>query len=122
MLSEDYNDITFGWCPQAKYIEPENCWMKGAMCGRIYSFMNLVSMIMPTPKQEPELYNLAVDPGQTRNVIAQHMEVACDMHSQFMELVAELGIDEDKRQTWLNALDDPRDVLVQFDPQRSFKN
>lgn len=44
------------------------------------------------------------------------------MHSQFMELVAELGIDEDKRQTWLNALDDPRDVLVQFDPQRSFKN
>ncbi len=92
------------------------------MCGRIYSFMNLVSMIMPTPKQEPELYNLAVDPGQTRNVIAQHMEVACGMHSQFMELVAELGIDEDKRQTWLNALDDPRDALVQFDPQRSFKN
>ena len=80
------------------------------------------SLIMSTPRQEPELYNLAIDPGQTRNVIAQHTEVARGMHSQFIELVAELGIDEGKRQTWLNALDDPRDALIEFDPKRSFKN
>jgi hypothetical protein len=77
---------------------------------------------MPTPRQEPELYNLALDPNQTQNVFADHIEIARNMNNQFMELVAELGIDEKKRQTWVNVLDDPRDALVNYDPQRSFRN
>jgi arylsulfatase A-like enzyme len=80
------------------------------------------SLIMPTPRQEPELYNLALDPNQTQNVFADHIEIARNMNNQFMELVAELGIDEKKRQTWVNVLDDPRDALVNYDPQRSFRN
>jgi arylsulfatase A-like enzyme len=80
------------------------------------------SLIMPTPRQEPGLYNLALDPNQTQNVFADHIEIARNMNNQFMELVAELGIDEKKRQTWVNVLDDPRDALVNYDPQRSFRN
>ena len=67
------------------------------------------SLILPTETQAAELYNLALDPGQTVNLFRRHRDVAADLHKRFLDLVAELGIDENKRESWKNALDDPRD-------------
>jgi arylsulfatase A-like enzyme len=66
------------------------------------------SFILPTPLNEPELYNLAIDPGQTMDVYRSHIDVAQEMFVGFMELVKKLGIDEEKADSWKDVLADPR--------------
>jgi len=70
------------------------------------------SLILPTETQAAELYNLALDPGQTVNLFPRHRDVAADLHRRFLDLVAELGIDEKKRESWQSVLDDPRDSIA----------
>jgi len=67
------------------------------------------SLILPSETQAAELYNLALDPAQTMNLFTRHRDIAASLHAAFMELLAELGCDENKRRTWKDALDDPRD-------------
>ncbi len=64
------------------------------------------TLILPTQTQSAELYNLALDPGQTLNLIRRHPEVANDLYEKFLALILELGIDEAKYKTWEGILGD----------------
>jgi hypothetical protein len=61
-------------------------------------------LILPTRTQQAELYNLALDPGQTQNLIWRHADIASDMHAGFLGLLGELGADEARIASWQDAL------------------
>ena len=63
------------------------------------------SLILPTPTQGPELYNLALDPGQTLNLFPRHRAIASDLHAEFLSLIRRLGVDEEKARSWEGVLD-----------------
>jgi len=67
------------------------------------------ALILPTDTQAAELYNLALDPGQTVNLYLSHRDVARDLHGKFLALLGNLGTDEEKARTWENILEDPRE-------------
>ena len=51
------------------------------------------SLVYANSKWPAELYDLSADPGQTRNVIAEHPEVARDLHSAFVSELKTSGTD-----------------------------
>lgn len=69
------------------------------------------SLILPTDIQEAELYNLALDPGQTNNIYRRHRGIARDLLAAFHQFLKYVGTDEDKRKTWEGILDDPRESM-----------
>ncbi len=70
------------------------------------------SLILPTPSQPPELYNLALDPGQTLNLIRRQFDAAQDLLGKFLELLDKLGCDPATIESWKGSLDDPRDACA----------
>ena len=43
-----------------------------------------------------ELYNLAADPGEERNVIMEHPDVAQRLHARYLEELSALGTEESR--------------------------
>ena len=62
------------------------------------------ALILPTDRREPELYNLAVDPGQTINVFSRHRDVAAGIHADFLDLLKGLDADPAKIRSWTDIL------------------
>jgi arylsulfatase A-like enzyme len=62
------------------------------------------ALILPTRTQQAEFYNLALDPGQTQNVIWRHFDVAKEMLVEFMQLLQRLGADAEKVDSWRDCL------------------
>jgi arylsulfatase A-like enzyme len=60
------------------------------------------SLIMPTDRRGPELYNLATDPGQTADVFAAHRPIADRIHAHFLQILQELDADPAHVQSWQN--------------------
>ena len=48
----------------------------------------------PPVSTRPELYHLPTDPGQRRNVIRKHPEVARKLHAAHLRMLEELGMEE----------------------------
>jgi arylsulfatase A-like enzyme len=68
------------------------------------------ALILPTRTQQAELYNLALDPGQTDNQIWRHFGAAEEMLAEFLGLLERLGADGDKVESWRGCLKiDPPD-------------
>jgi arylsulfatase A-like enzyme len=49
------------------------------------------ALVSPAGVEGRELYHLTEDPGQERNVIAAHPEIARQMHAAFVEFMQEVG-------------------------------
>jgi arylsulfatase A-like enzyme len=58
------------------------------------------TLILPTDRRAPELYNLAIDPGQTYDAFPQHRDVADDILAKFRRLLGELNADPDLIESW----------------------
>ena len=58
------------------------------------------TLIMPSETAGPELYNLAIDPGQEFNLFARHCAVADDMHRAFLRFLEVQGTDPAKIDSW----------------------
>ena len=62
------------------------------------------TLILPTARRDAELYSLALDPGQTLNVIGRHRDLARGIHDRFLELLEQLDADPAKIESWRDAL------------------
>lgn len=58
------------------------------------------TLIMPTDRRGPELYSLALDPGQTMNVFTTHRATAEGIHAEFLKLLEYIGADAAKIESW----------------------
>lgn len=62
------------------------------------------ALILPTRTQQAELYNLALDPGQTQNLIRRHFGIAQDMLEEFLELLGSIGANPERIGSWRGCL------------------
>jgi hypothetical protein len=58
------------------------------------------ALILPSPDQPSELYNLESDPNQKLNVYNSNLDIAQDLHKSFINFLESVGTCSEKVESW----------------------